>query len=390
MSKTFKIYGILFLVIALLLGILEMNKKEIVDWRKNFDINSKSPFGLYVFNKEVNALLKNKVIKSTFSPYSYYAKKPKNSAENILLVNQDLEKTSADKLLEQVRNGSDAILFNESFPKYLEKELQFLTTNVNDGDRNILKLTDLKFKNDSLDVDKFPSVNGFYYLSKQHEILGKSDFDTYEVNANFIKIKYGKGHIYLHTEPLVLTNYYILKPQNKKYVEDLFSYLPDRKTVWFVDTKSEDKSTKSSPLSFILANPPLRYAWYLLWIGLILFVIFNVKRKQRIVPLIEPLENKSVEFIKSIGNLYLQEGDFHDMMAKKCQYFLHRVRIELMIDTKELDENFAQKLQLKTGKNLDKINEAIVLIKKSQDPYSSVMKEDLYSLNKILDEILPQ
>jgi uridine kinase len=87
MSKTFKIYGVLFLVIAILLGILELNKKEVIDWRKNFDMNQKSPFGLFVFNKEINSLLNNEVTKSDISPYSYYTKNTKVEPQNILLIN---------------------------------------------------------------------------------------------------------------------------------------------------------------------------------------------------------------------------------------------------------------------------------------------------------------
>ena len=389
MSKTFKIYGVLFLIITILLAVLELNKKEIIDWRKNFDTTEKSPFGLFVFNNEVNSLFNNQVIKSNKLPDAFYRENAKMAVHNILVINQDLNKSSTDKILAQVKEGSDALIFNEDFPKFLQSQLKFLITVVNYENKNFLKLTYNKYKNDSLFVDKFPSSNGFYYLKTTHEILGKSDYYKNELAANFIKINYGKGHVYLHTEPLVLTNYYLLKPQNKNYIEDVFSYLPNRKTIWFVDAKSSESTQQSSPLSFILANPALRYAWYLLWFGLIIFVIFNVKRKQRIVPIIEPLENKSVDFIKSIGNLYLQEGNFQDMMAKKSQYFLHRVRLELMIETKELNDNFAQKLHLKTGSDLDKISQALVLIKKSQNPHSLVMKEDLLSLNKILDEILP-
>ncbi|HJY13991.1 MAG TPA: hypothetical protein VJ304_14455, partial [Flavobacterium sp.] len=151
-----------------------------------------------------------------------------------------------------------------------------------------------------------------------------------------------------------------------------------------------EANTKESRffMRFILGNPALKYAWWLLLGGLILFIFFNAKRKQRIVPVIEPLKNTSVDFVKSIGNLYLQEGDFHDMMAKKAQYFLNKVRLDLLIDTQNLDEEFAKKLQLKTGKNIEAINEAVSLIKKAQDPYSSVMKEDLVRMNKLLDDIL--
>ncbi|HEX7870203.1 MAG TPA: hypothetical protein VF455_08815, partial [Chryseobacterium sp.] len=112
------------------------------------------------------------------------------------------------------------------------------------------------------------------------------------------------------------------------------------------------------------------------------------KRKQRIVPVIEPLKNTSADFVKSIGNLYLQEGDFHDMMSKKAQYFLNKVRLDLLIDTQNLDEEFSKKLQLKTGKSAELVNEAISLIKKAQDPYAGVMKEDLGRMNKLLDDIL--
>lgn len=390
MNKTLKVYGILFLIIVVLMALLELTKKDVVDWRKNFDIEQKTPFGLYVFNQEINSLLNNKVEKSKKSPFSYYSDSLKTKPHNILVVQKDLDNSSVDKILTEVEKGSDAFLLNDNFPKNLSGKLKFLTTVVNYEDKNVLKLTDVKFINDSLFLDKFPGSNGFYYLKPSNEILGKSDFYKEELQANFIKVNYGKGHVYLHSEPLVLTNYYILKPGNRKYLQDIFSYLPVRKTIWFVDLQSSDSTSAPSPLRFILANPPLRYAWYLLLASLLLFVLFNVRRKQRIIPVVEPLKNKSVEFVKSIGNLYLQEGDFHDMMAKKSQYFLHKVRLDFMLETSDLDDNFAQKLHLKTSKNLDKIKEAIILIKKSQDQYSSVMKEDLSRLNSLLDDILGQ
>jgi len=117
-------------------------------------------------------------------------------------------------------------------------------------------------------------------------------------------------------------------------------------------------------------------------------VIFNAKRKQRIVPILSPPENKSAEFVKSIGNLYLQEGDFHDMMAKKAQYFLYRVRQNLLIDTRNMNEDFIRSLHLKTGKNIDEIREAVELIRKGTDPYARVMREDLVRMDRLLDEIL--
>lgn len=146
--------------------------------------------------------------------------------------------------------------------------------------------------------------------------------------------------------------------------------------------------SSTSPMRFILSKPALKYAWWLFLFGIFLFIFFNIKRKQRIVPIIEPKKNKSVEFVKSIGNLYLNEGDFRDMMTKKAQYFLHKVRMELLVDTQHLDDKFIKMLHLKTGKSIEKIEEAVVFIKKAQDPYAFVTKEDLIKMNTLLDEIM--
>lgn len=384
MNKTFKLYGIIFIIVIAILALLEFNKTEVTDWRKNFDLSKKTPFGLFVFNKEVDHLLKNKVKRTELSPYNYY-KTTNKKPHNILIVQSGIDAESWNKILAQVDDGSVALVIAEDFHPKIADSLAFSPSYISLRNENILKLTDNKFSADSIVLDKLPGGQGFSSIKNSHEILGKAVLDGGKVN--FIKIDHGKGHLYLHAEPLILTNYYLLKPGNEKYVQDVFSYLPERETVWFSGSNKVSAESQS-PLRFILSKPALRYAWYLLLGGLLLFVIFNAKRKQRIVPIIEPLKNKSVEFVKSIGNLYLQEGDFHDMMAKKAQYFLNRVRMDLLIDTQNLDEKFAHLLHLKTGKNIVKINEAIDLIKRGQDPYASVTKDDLAKMNRLLDELL--
>ncbi|MGC4129302.1 MAG: hypothetical protein QM564_07020 [Bergeyella sp.] len=386
MNKTFRLYIILFIIVMAVLAVLQFSKTEMVDWRKNFDTEEKTPFGLYIFNREAQKLLGDTLKKTEQSPYDYYNIHKNEPPKNILMINKIVDGQSAKKILSQVEKGSDFFLISEDiYGEILDSlEIGDLET-LNFEDENTLKLTDTKFPKDSLQLDKLPGRSGFRWVGKNIEILGKTSAKDSKNGAHFVKIPYGKGNIYLHSEPLFITNYYLLKKGNEKYAQDVFSYLPKRETIWFTDSGTFHSG---STLRFILANPPLKYAWWLLIGGLIIFVFFNAKRKQRIVPVEEPLKNKSVEFIKSIGNLYLQEGDFHDMMAKKAQYFLHKVRIDLLIDTQKLDEDFIKKLHLKTGKSIEKIAEAVELIKKGSDPYFNVMREDLIKMNTLLDEIL--
>ena len=368
----------------IILALLEVNKKETTDWRKNFDINEKSPFGLFVFNNEAKDLFKGKLKKIDQTPYDYY-NSHKGKAHNIVVIEHEIDKESWNKILDQVSKGSDAMLIVSRMPKEISDSIGYYDSDISFAEENVLKLTDKKYQNDFIHLDKFPSGRGFSYIKPQIEILGKTVEKENTDQVNFIKTKFGKGTIYVHCEPLFLTNYYLLKPGNSKYAQDVFSYLQDKETLWFVDG-----NTKVSRffMRVVLSNPALKYAWWVFLGGLVLFIFFNAKRKQRIVPVMEPLRNTSVDFVKSIGNLYLQEGDFHDMMAKKSQYFLNKVRMDLLIDTQNLDMEFAKKLQLKTGKSIEMIEEAITLIRKAQDPYASVMKEDLARMNKLLDEIL--
>lgn len=384
MNKTFKIYAVIFAIILAIIALLEINKKEVTDWRKNFETSRKSPFGLYIFDHEAKFLFKEKLRKISENPYDYYG----NSDEkphNIFVLESELDYESWKKIMDEVTKGSDAMIINQHIPKDISDSIGFYTSNFSYSESNVLKLTDKKFSNSFVKVDKFPGGRGFTFIKPEIEILGKIISEGSDDQAGFIKAKFGKGHFYVHSEPLFLTNYYLMKRENVHYAQDVFSYLPDRETLWFSDKKSEKSQFF---MRFIFSNPALKYAWWLLLGGMLLFIFFNAKRKQRIVPVIDPLKNSSVDFVKSIGNLYMQEGDFHEMMAKKAQYFLHKVRMDLLIDTQNPDDEFAKKLQLKTGRSEDKINEAIILIRKAQDPYASVMKEDLVRMNELLDEIL--
>ncbi len=384
MNKTFKIYAVIFIIVMVILALLEVNKKETIDWRKNFDIHEKSPFGLFVFDNEAKNLFKNNLTKIEQAPYEYYSQR-KKEIHNIIVIENEIDRASWNKILDQISKGSDAMLMVSRMPKEISDSIGYYDSEISFEEENVLKLTDKKYQNDFITLDKFPSGRGFSFIKPGIEVLGKTVEDKNTDQANFIKVKFGKGNIYVHSEPLFLTNYYLLKPGSVKYAQDVFSYLQDKETLWFIKSNS---NTSRFFMRFVLANPALKYAWWVLLGGLVLFIFFNAKRKQRIVPVIEPLRNTSLDFVKSIGNLYLQEGDFHDMMAKKAQYFLNKVRMDLLIDTQNLDMEFAKKLQLKTGKSMEMINEAIILIKKAQDPYASVMKEDLARINKLLDEIL--
>ena len=115
-------------------------------------------------------------------------------------------------------------------------------------------------------------------------------------------------------------------------------------------------------MRFILNQPALKWSYYLLVVGLLLFVIFKAKREQRIIPIIKPLENSSVEFAKTVGSLYYQHRDYANLNHKKITYFLTYIRNRYYINTTVLDENFITQLSAKAGKSREETKTLVDLI----------------------------
>jgi|GEM_PF-192745 len=181
---------------------------------------------------------------------------------------------------------------------------------------------------------------------------------------NFVKIPYGEGSFYFHSNPIVFTNYHLLDEDAVDYASHVFSHLPEGDIYW--DEKSKDfrfnfpnrPRFSKSPLSYILSQQSLRWAWYLMLSLVALYILFRAKRKQRIIPIRTPNTNTSLEFIQTIGRLYHQQQDHRNLAEKMMYLFKDFVRRRYGIRLKEGNEKNLKALNIKsevTVKNIDEI-----------------------------------
>ncbi|WP_338377063.1 DUF4350 domain-containing protein [uncultured Flavobacterium sp.] len=371
MNKSLKIY--IFLLVLILIGILfvDANRPKPINWTPTFALNDKIPFGLYVFGQEVENLFSNqKITKINNTPYEYfYDKYDYNDSTytvkgDILYINEDfaLDNSSVDELFYYASRGNDVFISSTFFSNSLKDTLGFdIETSNIFMDSFALNISNKNLNPKDYYYSKGVSTKYFSKIDTTNTIVLGHQSSTKKNLTNFIKIPYKTGNFYLHTQPIVFTNYYMLKDKNHEYVEQISSYLKQDKIFWFAKSYN-DSQLNQSPMRYILSQPSLKWAWYIALISILIFIVFNAKRKQRVIPIIEPLKNTTVDFTKTIGNLYYQEGNHKNIIDKKIIYFLEKIRNEYLIDTTELNESFINRFQHKSGHKKEDIATAFQLI----------------------------
>ncbi|UUC45488.1 DUF4350 domain-containing protein [Flavobacterium cerinum] len=395
MNRTLKIY-IAFLVL-IIVGIIAIDsgRPKPINWSPTYATQDKIPFGLFVFDKEIQNLLPGQKIErfgnsvyEFLDPKYSYTDSTYTTKGTILLIGQlhNIDATSATELLYFVEHGNTAFLSMQSFPDILKDSLKFDFSNgLYLNNKLQLKLTGNNFKNKTYHFDK--GADNIYFSridSTNTQVLGYQQTDSVR-NANFIRIPYGAGYFLLHTQPAAFSNYMLLKDRNAEYCEAILSFIP-KKTVYWQSLHFNDENISGSPMRYILSQPALKWAWYLFLIGMFIFMLFNAKRRQRVIPIKEPVPNTTVDFTKTIGNLYLQEGSHYLIIEKKIIYFLEKIRTEYMIDTFYLDETFINKLHQKTGKDPALIENVIRLIQKHRSTVISTQK-DVIEISKAIEKL---
>jgi len=394
MNKTIKIYiGILLLLFVGSI-VIEFSTPKPINWTRTFNEQHKIPYGSFVLYNELQTLFpKSEIQDITVTPYEFFDNlhNPEDSKYiskgSYLYIDDyaDMDAVSAQELLNFASFGNSIFISANYLPQKITDTLNIETANdFNFKGKANLSLANKIFKRDTINIEKGLSNIYFSKLdSITTTVLGYQNFDSIP-HINFIKVNYGKGNIYLHLQPIVFTNYVLLKKDNKKYAASILSYLPDE-TIFFDSRNKKRNELGATPLRFILSQPALKWAWFLALIALAIFIIFNAKRKQRIIKVIKPLQNTTIAFTKTIGNLYYETKDHNIIIDKKTTFFLEHIRRAYFLDTQILDEKFIKALSLKSGHDIEQVKNLInriVNLKAKQ----TCTEDDLLGLNKLIED----
>jgi len=191
------------------------------------------------------------------------------------------------------------------------------------------------------------------FTGRRIEIIGELESlqNLGNEQPNLIKIQIGKGVVYLHSTPLLFTNLHQLKNENQEMAARLLGQLGGGKTYWadfnrkpHFDDVNNDYNDPSKPdesaLEFILSEPSLRWAYYLALLGLVLYLIFGAKRKQRAIPVLPSMENTSIEYAEVVSQLFFKQQNHLKLIDLKMDLFKQHIRERYRIKTPSTKDEF--------------------------------------------------
>ncbi len=359
MNNTYKIALGLFLLLIISLAWLESTEPEPINWTPSFTAKDKIPLGAFVFYENLKATHGN-IEDINIPPYEYLNSSPGMGTYFFLNNLVTFDKKELEDLLNWVADGNRLFISAYGFGNHLADTLSLETASHISTD-GFTSRPKLNLVNSGLQLAKaaefdhdLPAIYFKEIDTSKTVVLGTAQFEDKEASkkVNFIKTGFGNGEIFLHTTPQAFSNYFLLKNDNYKYTEALLAYLEGNTILWDAYYKS-GKSFFTSPLYILLNNRALKWAYYFILIASIIFILFEGKRKQRAIPVIDPPANRSFEFTETISSLYLEQQKFHELGLKKIALFMEFIRTHYRLDTSEINEQFYKDLSIKSEKSIE-------------------------------------
>lgn len=386
--KKYRFY-IIIGILLLLYIILAIYKPKEIKWDITLSPEDKNPYGAYILSRQLKTIFpSSRLVTSSLPVYNrLHGSRDSGTAYLIIAPQVNLQPEDVKALFHYISSGNDVFISTYNLGKAFSDTLGLQTGELVRGILNRDSLH-INFTNPRLATDsgyyfrKFTLNNYFKKIDTgRMEVLGLLDKDK----PDFLRLSMGKGMLYIHAAPLCFSNYFMLFKQNNQYTAAALSYIPASvKTIYRDQYYSVGPEYSGSVMSYFLRHRYLRWAWWLALCTVFLYLFFESKRRQRAIPEMDPMSNTSLDFVKTIGNLYFNTHDNRNIAEKKITYFLQFIRSNLYLPTSHLDENFKESLAGKSrlpGEFIDELVEMISQVGSSAAVSDAVLSQ----LNEKID-----
>jgi hypothetical protein len=382
--RDLKIYLTIASILLILYVVGQYNKPSPVNWQPTLNYEDKIPFGTYIFYHQLNNIFPGaKIINTDQSIYNLFSKPL--AAGNYVIVAKQVKISQYDfvQLLNYIKAGNTVLITAFDWARTLKDNLE-IKTRAEDDETG----TQLSFTSDQLKKGhnyKFEKGVSQWYFSKFDTARATVISKNSAGNATYLSFKFGRGALFLCADPELFSNYSLLTPMGADYAERALSYLPLSKNIYWDEYQNHDIEADESPMRVFLNTPALQWAYYLSLFSLLIYVLFEIKRRQRIIPVVEPLKNSTVDFVSVVGRVYYEKRDNANIALKKILYLLAHIRENYLIKTNKLDNDFIDTLAHKTGVDATLTSELINYVNYINNQ-SRVTDKELITLNQLIEK----
>jgi len=381
--RSFKVLFSIGILLIILYVVAEYNKPRPIDWRPTLSYNDKIPYGTYILYNELHQLFPGTKVTGTNGDfYDQFHEKP-DSNTNYMIISGYLKSGKYDfkEMVNYLKAGNSIFIATNDYGR-LGDTLK-IQTNTKPGKTMGLNFTNLKLKQASDYTFSNGTADNYFssFDTTKAVVLAKNE----DGKSILLQYRFGKGSLYLCANPQLFTNYSLLNNQDgADFAAKALSYMPARPVIYWDHFQNGDFMEDMSPMRVFFSYPALLWAYYISLFGLVVFILYEMKRRQRIIPIIEPLKNTTVEFVTVVGQVYYEQRDNANIAQKKILYFLEYLRTNYYLKTNLLDQEFIEKLAQKTGIEPSLAEELVMHIHYLKG--QRVSDHELIKLNQLIEQ----
>ena len=246
------------------------------------------------------------------------------------------------------------------------------------------KATDIPFEKDYY-ASYFSELDTLNSVVLSQVGIKNDSLPTDRTEVTAVQQPFGDGKITLSTFPEAFTNYFVLKDDRRNYTAGLLGYIDPNQPVFVDNHHKAGKTFYTSPMYLFLNTQAFKWAYYLVLIGALVYIIIEGKRKQRAIKVVNPLKNQTLAFTRTIANMYFENNRQVDIAQHKIHYFLDYIRTRFYLSTEKMDTQFYKALALRSNhseKDIQAIFRTFLDLQETQN----VTNEQLQQLEKTIQE----
>lgn len=392
-----KKYLIFLVALVAVYVFFEMQKPKEFDWTATYHNNHKIPFGTFATHDLLTDLFDTAPVESAYTTI-YELVKEEQTQDNLFILADEigLDKNDLNTLLSHVDAGRTVLISGRSIKGELADSLGFnvglkdpvLTYDLAAIQENLageiteeIQLTLNEGETNSYAFSNVATTSFFTsFDSKNLRVLATNE-NNLPVLLEYTGLT---GKLYITTMSLAFTNYFALHENTSQFASSLLSLFPKDEQLLHVEYYQLGRLESQTPLRVILASRSLRWGMFILLSSLLIFIFFESKRRQRIIPLITPLKNLSVEFVETLGRLYYRQQDHKKLAKKRVIYWKDFVRRTYNLKTDQLSTDFQADLSKKSGRSAEEI-EGLIKSISNVETGVGINQEELMQMEKQLN-----